>query len=287
MRRFDVTRVSMLACFVVTMFLLAAAASSAAQTPLAQYFQLLRSKDPADAQQASKNWYALLTQEMPIIDKDSATVCNALRDPDPQVRLSASGVLVVIAVAKKEHAGVIQACIPELLVEARDLPMQKPKHPGDDLAVNARNNALYALALNPLGTPPQAEAVFRDQLKSDNLRSAELAAAGLLRLQGPDAAANQKLVADALNSAPDSKHRLNLLYAISGVESPSDAVFQATRPALNDPDPEIQRAAVEALVNSAPDKSQAISALQNLEGSPTAATTTKEMAKSYAKSLSK
>lgn len=264
-----------------------AASSLSAQSPLAQYFQLLRSKNPADAQQASKNWYALLTQEWPIIDRDAATVCNALRDPDPQVRLSASGVLVVIAVAKKEHAGVIQACTPELVVEARDTPTQTFKNPIYDDATQARNNALFALALNPLGTPPQAQAVFRDQLKSDNLRSAEVAAAGLLRLQGPDAAANHKLVAEALESAPDSKHRLNMLYAISGAGTRSDELFRAVRKVVDDPDPQVQPTALDALLASAPDKAHAISALQNLEGSPTASAETRKMAEGYVQSLSK
>jgi hypothetical protein len=263
----------------------AASSLSAAQSPLATYFQGLRSSDPAVVQNTEKTTVSMMTQEWPVIDKDAATVCSALRDPNPHIRLKAAGLLVVIAVAKKEHAGVIQACTPELVAEARDTPTQTFKNPIFDDVTQARNDALFALALDPLGTPPQAEAVFRDSLKSDNFRTAELGAAGLLRLQGPDAAANQKLVADALEGAPDAKHRLNMLYAISGSRIQSDAVFQATRQVVDDPDPDVQHAALDALVASAPDQSQAISALQNLQGSPEASALTKKLAKGYLKSM--
>ena len=114
-----------------------------------------------------------------------------------------------------------------------------------------------------------------------------MAAAGLLRLKGPDAAANYKLVADALQSAPDAKHRLNMLYAISGSGVRSEEVFQATRQVVNDSDPQVQQAALDALVKSSPDQSQAVSALQNLQGSPTASALTKKLAEGYLKSIGK
>jgi hypothetical protein len=238
-------------------------------------------------QHARKNAWSYITKEWPVLNKDTATVCNGLRDPEASIRLRAAGLLTVITVAKKEYAGVIQPCIPELLAVAGDKSASKPKDPLDDYVTRARNDALFVLALDPLGTPPQAEAVFRDELNSNNFRSAEVAAAGLLRMKGPDAAANHKLVAEALQNAPDAKHRLNMLYAISGVISPSDVVFQVVRQVVNDPDPEVQRAVVRAVFTSAPDKSQAVSVLQNVEESPTADWMTKKMAEGEVKSIGK
>lgn len=269
----------------MTIVAICGAASSAAQSPLAQAYQNLRSSDPAKVEKAQRGMIDVVKHELPIIEKDTATVCNGLRDPDPYIRLQSAALLSGIVLVNKEHAGVVQACTPELVAEARDTPTQTFKNPILDNATQARNDALFALAMDPLGTPPQAEAVFRDELKSDNFRSAEVAAAGLLRLQGPDAAANQKLVTEALKNAPDAKHRLNMLYAISGSGTRSDELFQATRQVVNDPDPQVQRAALDALVKSAPDQSQAISALQNLQGSPTANATTKKFAEAYLKSM--
>ena len=272
---------------ILTMVAICTAASylSAAQSPLATYFQSLRSKDEAEVQKAQKSAWDYLTKEWPVIDKDAATVCGGLRDPDVYIRLQAAAVMSTIATLKKEHAGVIQACLPELLAVAGGTPTETAKSLLLHYATEARNDALFALAMDPQGTPPQAEAVFREQLKSNNFRSAEVAAAGLLRIQGPDAAANQKLVADALQSAPDAKHRLNMLYAISGSGTRSDQLFQATRQVVNDPDPEVQQAALDALVKSAPDQAQAVSALQNLQGSPTASPLTKKMVDGYLKSM--
>jgi len=263
----------------------AASSLSAAQSPLAQAFQNLRSNDPATVEKTKEGMLGALHEEWPVIDKDAATICSALRDPDSYIRLQAAALLSGIALVEKQHAGVIQACLPELLAEARDAPTQTGMPDILDNATQARNDALFALALNPAGTPPQAEPVFRDQLKSTNLRTTEMAAAGLLRLQGPDAAANQKLVTDALESAPDAKHRLNLLYAIRGSGTRSDVVFQATRQMVDDPDPDVQRASLDALVKSAPDQSQAVSALQNLQGSPTASAMTKKFAEAYLKNM--
>jgi HEAT repeats len=266
----------------------AAPSLSAAQSPsLAQVFQNLRSSDPATRKKANESIVDVTVKEFPTIEKDEATICNALRDPDPYIRLQAAAIFSTIAHVQKKHASVIQDCLPELLAEARDTPAQTFKAAILDHATEARNDALFALAMDPAGTPPQAQAVFRDQLKSNNFRSAEVAATGLLRMQGPDAAANQRLVTDALQSAPDAKHRLNMLYAITCSGTQSDELFQAVRQMVDDPDPDVQQAALDALVRSAPDQSQAVTALQNLQDSPTASALTKEMAKGYLKSIGK
>jgi HEAT repeat protein len=131
-----------------------------------------------------------------------------------------------------------------------------------------RNDSLLALAMNPAGPPPQAHDVFVKSLSSSNFRTAELGAAGLLKEKGPNAEANQELVRKALDEAPDAKHRLNMLYVISGVRVPSDTLFQAAQKYLYDPDPEVRTAAIDAVGATATDKSKAITVMQNLADSP-------------------
>jgi HEAT repeat protein len=247
----------------------------AAQTPLALAFQDLRSSDPVKVEKTKETIALTFEQEFPTIEKDTATICGTLSDPDPYLRLQAAAILETIVRIAPEHNQVVQACTPGLLVAGRDT------------STEVRNNALFALAMNPTGTPPQAESVFQDALKSDNLRTAEVGAAGLLRVGGVNAAADEKLVADALSNAPDAKHKVNLLYAITGSGTHSDVVFQSTKQALNDPDANVQQAALHALVKTGPDKSSVTVALQNVQSSTSANAATKQRAQSLLNSMAK
>jgi hypothetical protein len=237
-----------------------------AQTPLAQAFQDLRSSNPVKVEQTKETIAHTFELELPTIEKDSATICGALTDPDPYLRLQAAAILETIVRIAPEHNQVVQSCTPGLLTAGRDT------------STEVRNSALFALAMDPAGTPLRAEDLFRDALESDNLRTAEVGAAGLLRLGGANAAADQKLVADALSSAPDAKHRVNLLYAISGSGTHSDPVFRSARQALNDPDEGVQRAALDALVKSSSDRFAVATALQNVQESASMSATNKKRA---------
>ena len=244
-----------------------------AQTPLAQAFAEMRSSDPAAAQRARSNIINVFDQELPTIEKDTSTLCNALGDSDSYIRLQAAGILVAIVRAAPEHNQVVLSCIPELLVTASD--------PAD----RVRNDSLWALAMNPAGPPSQAQKVFKDALHSDNLRTAEVGAAGLIREDGGRNTANHELVAEALQQAPDGRHRLNLLYAINGSKVSSDTLFRASKGMLNDTDPDVQHAAIDAVVVTGTDKATVASALQSVEASPSAAPAAKRYAQMLLKEL--
>jgi HEAT repeat protein len=151
----------------------------------------------------------------------------------------------------------VLSCIPGLVATAKD---------ADD---QTRNNALFALALNPAGPPPAAHDVFVSSLQSKSLRTVEVAASGLIR-EATNVQANHRLVEQALESAPDAKHRLNLLYAISGSGVPSETLFESSQRYINDADPDVQQAAIDAVGVTGTDKDKVIVLMQNLKQSPTA-----------------
>lgn len=244
-----------------------------AQTPLSKDFADMKSGDTATVNKAQEDFVTVLVQELPTIEKDSAMLCKALSDPDPNIRGFAAGVYTTIVLAAPEHNQVVLACIPALVTVGAQEKVDK-----------TRNNALFALAMNPAGPPPAAHAVFVSSLQSSNFRTAEVGAAGLIR-ETDNREENHKLVEQALAQAPDAKHRLNLLYAISGSRVPSDTLFQASQKYLYDPDLGVQQEAVKAVVATATDKSKAITVMQNLEESSSASAQQKKLAESVLNGL--
>jgi hypothetical protein len=244
----------------------------AAQTPLAQAFAGLRSSDPATVKKANDGIAELVVQELPTIEKDSATICDALNDKDAYIRQQATGILQTIVLIAPQHNSVVQACFPGLIATAKDQ------------VDRVRNNALFALAMNPASPPAQAHDVFVIALASANFRTAEIGAAGLIR-ETNNTQKNHELVEKALEEASDAKHRLNILYAISGSKVPSDTLFQASQRYLDDSDPGVQHAAIDAVVATGADKSKVISVMQNLEDSSSASVQQKKHAEAVLNSL--
>jgi HEAT repeat protein len=232
----------------------------------------MKNNDPAVAKKAKDGLALLLEKEMPTIEKDTTTLCAALSDSDPFIRLQASAVFMTIVVAAPEHNQVVLSCIPNLITAAKD---------ADD---QTRNNSLFALALNPAGPPSSAHDVFVTSLKSSNFRTAEVAAAGLIR-ETTNIEANHKMVEKALEEAPDAKHRLNILYAISGSKVPSDTLFQASQRFIDDSNSDVQHAAIDAVAATGTDKSKVMTVMQNLEDSSSASMQEKKHAEAVLNSL--
>lgn len=242
-----------------------------AETSLTQAFTDLRSGDPrGTAFFHSGQASLLLEKELPTIEKDTAAICGALADKDSFVRLQASAILVTIVVAAPQHNSVVQACFPNLIKAASDPVDQasaqslKPFPPEQ-----TRNNSLFALAMNPTGPPPAAHDVFVAALQSPTYRTQECGAAGLLK-ERTNQEANQTLVLQALDSAPDTKHRLNILYAITGARVRSDTLFNGVQKYLLDPDENVQTEAINAVAATAKDHDTAASVIQGVVDSPTA-----------------
>jgi hypothetical protein len=244
-----------------------------AQTPLAKAFADMHSSDPNVANKARLSMPAVAEQAFPTIEKDSTTLCNALSDPDPEVRQQSAGILQAIVLVVPEHNSVVVSCFPQLIITATD---------ATDFV---RNDSLFALAMNPAGPPPQAHDVFVKSLGSDKFRTAELGAAGLLKEKGANAEANQILVQKALEEAPDAKHRLNILYAISGTGVPSDILFAASQKYMYDPDTNVQHEAINAVAATGTDRSKVITVMQNLAGSSSAGVEQKKHAQAILNSL--
>lgn len=217
----------------------------------------MKNSDPAIAQKARSNIINVFDQELPTIEKDASTLCNALQDSDSYIRLQSAGILVAIARAAPEHNQVVLSCVPELLVTARD-PVDR-----------VRNDSLWVLAMNPAGPPQAAHAVFVASLQSPNYRTQECSAAGLLK-EGTNQEANQKLVLQALDSAPDKKGRLNILYAITGAQVRSDTLFVGVQKYLLDPDTDVQTEALDAVAATGKDHETVASVIQGVMDSPTA-----------------
>jgi hypothetical protein len=242
-----------------------------AQSPLAKAFSDMHSSDPVVVNQARQSLAGLTEKELPTIEKDTATLCNGLSDSDAMIRQQASGILLTIALIAHEHNQVVVSCFPQLIVAA------------NDFVDRIRNNSLFALAINPAGPPEQAHDVFVKSLGSANFRTAELGAAGLLK-ESSNAESNQKLVQQALENAPDAKHRQNILYAISGSKVPSDALFQVSQKYIDDPSPTVQHAAIDAVAATG-DKSKVATVMQNLEGSSSASIEQKKHAEAVLNGL--
>jgi hypothetical protein len=186
---------------------------SLAQTPLTQVFIDLRSSDTAKAQKAREDIIVVFKQEFPTIEKDAPTICGALYDPDPYIRLQATGILSTVVQIAPSHNQLVLACIPGLLVTAKDS------------VDRVRDNSLFTLAMNPAGPPLQAHQTFEDALRSDDVRSVQYAAVGLLKEGNGKVSANQELVAKELTTASDTKHKLSYLYAMSGTNVKSQTLL--------------------------------------------------------------
>ena len=236
--------------FTLLLFVTLLGPIAVAQTPISAAFANLHSTDPNVAAAAGPALLEALTTEWSTIEQDTATICNALRDPDPYIRLQATAILAGILRLGTAHSQIVTACGPNLIVA------------GSDQVERVRNNALYALVMNPLGTPLEAKPLLIKSLASSSLRTSELGAAGLLKVKdGPSGGNDQQLVIDALHSA-DAPQRQNLLYAIGGARVASPALFEAAQRYLNDENQDVQKAAIEAVAASAPNKSEAGLALE-------------------------
>ncbi|HEX5235900.1 MAG TPA: hypothetical protein VFW25_11285 [Silvibacterium sp.] len=183
-----------------------------AETSLTQAFADLRSGDPRGiAFFHNGHANSLLDKELPTIEKDTAAICGALSDKDSFVRLQASAILVTIVVAAPQHNSVVQACFPNLIKAASD-PVDQAS--AQSLKASppeqARNNSLFALAMNP-AAPPQAahdvfvavqtEAINAVAATAKDHATAASAIQGLL--DSPTATKEQKLkVRMALGTAP-------------------------------------------------------------------------------------
>jgi hypothetical protein len=241
------------------------------ETSLTQAFADLRSGDPRGIA-FFHNGHAnlLLDKELPTIEKDTAAICGALADKDSFVRLQASAILVTIVIAAPQHNSVVQACFPNLIKAASD-----PVDPASAQSLKpspserSRNNSLFVLAMNPAGPPPAAHDVFFTSLQSPNYRTQECGAAGLLK-ERTNQEANQNLVLQTLDSAQDAKHRLNILYAITGAGVRSDILFDGVQKYLLDPDHDVQTEAISAVAVTAKDHDTAASVIQGVVDSPTA-----------------
>lgn len=204
-------------------------------------------------------------------ERDSEAICTALTDPKAEIRLKASAIYLTIIQIEPKLAFVARECTSGLLRAASE---------SED---RVRNNALFVLAMNPGGALPGAGDVFRTQLQSANLRSAEVAAAGLLHAGRQD---DENLVLQSLLAAPDSAHRVNMLYAISGSRISSNALFQASSELLSDEDADVQEEAINAMVASSPSKSLLSSGLDRINSLPNASAASKRHARLILNNLS-
>jgi HEAT repeat protein len=205
------------------------------QTPLAQSFADMKSKDPQVADEARKHVALVFEQEAPIIEQDTQLLCSSLHDADAYIRRQAAALLTAILLAAPQHSKVDVACFPDLVAASGD--------PDD----TTRNDILFVLAMTPAGPPGSARDVFVTNLDSPNDRTSEVAAAGLLRAGGERKQENEMLVKAKLDKAPDARQRLNMLYAIGGSGVQSEALLGSSRKFLSDADPDVQRAAFQAI----------------------------------------
>lgn len=244
-----------------------------AQSPLSQAFVDMKSSDQATAQKAKDNLMNLMVQEMPNIERDTATLCGALKDSDSFIRLQATAVLQAIAIAAPTHNQVVLSCVPGLIANASD------SHD------RVRNNALFILAMNPAGPPPEAQQVFEAALQSSNFRTVEVGAAGLLKMDGGKSETNQKLVEKALKTASDPQRRLNMLYAISGSGVHSDPLFVASQEFIADSDQDVQHAAIDAVATTGKDPQRVIGVMQSIANSASTTSQSKQHAEAILKGL--
>ena len=174
------------------------------QTRLAQSFADIKSKDTEVSQEALRTVALVFSEEIASVEKDTALLCGSLHDSNVLIRREAAALLTAIAVAAPEHSKVDVACFPDLVSASGE---------ADDIT---RNNILVVLAMTPSGPPIAARRVFMQNLDSPNYRTAQLAAAGLIKAGGERQQDNEIFVKAKLDNAPDAKQRLNMLYAIGG-----------------------------------------------------------------------
>jgi hypothetical protein len=236
----------------MTVVVCALCAVARAQSPLAKAFADIKNTDPTISGPAKAALINVLVSEMPVIEQDTATLCNALQDSDPYVRLQASGILQTIVLAAPSHNQVVVACTSGLIKTA------------SDTVDRVRNNSLFTLAMNPAGPPQEAQQVFEQAIKSENYRTAEIGAAGLLREDEGKNTSNIQLVEQELVSAPDANHRLNMLYAIGGSGVQSDQLFEASRQYLSDSNSDVQNAAFQAVAATSTDHAKLLSVMENV-----------------------
>ena len=225
-----VKRIRLLVACVLTSASMSQAQIATKQVTLAEIFDQLRSKDPKIVESAKNSIVEIAKRDLPNIEQDTDVLCNGLRDTDPYIRLQATAILSTIVRIVPEHAPVVTACTKNLLIAAADSERR------------VRNNALFALVMNPSGPPAGAHDLFIRTMTSDDLRTSQLGAAGLLRL-GDD-----KTVINALKSTTDTQRQLNLLYAIGGLQVKSAPLFESVQKYAYSGNSEMQTAAVDALV---------------------------------------
>jgi hypothetical protein len=206
-----------------------------AQTPLATAFADAKCNDPTTSEAARSRLPHIAEQEMPTIEKDTHLICAALHDSNAYIRLQGAALLTTIVLTSPQHNQVVVSCFPDLIAA------------GSDPADKTRNDVLFTLAMNPIGPPREAHDLLIRSIGSDNFRTAELAAVGLIKEDGGKNEANHALVEQALNVAPDSKHRVNLLYAISDGGVKSESLFISSKRFVSDSDSNVQQAAIDAV----------------------------------------
>jgi HEAT repeat protein len=241
-------------------------ASSLAQTPLAQTFADIKSKDAEMSAAAERNVALVFQQELPSIEKDTQFLCGSLHDGNVLVRRHAAALLTAIVLAAPEHSQVDVACFPDLVAASGDT---------DD---TTRNDILYVLAMTPGGPPAAAREVFVKDLDSPNYRTSEVAAAGLLKIGAEHKQDNEMLVKAKLDNAPDEKQRLNLLYAIAGSGVQSAALLESSRKFLVDSDPQVQSAAFQA-VSATGTKAEVAEIMGDVAASPSSSPQAKKTAR--------
>jgi HEAT repeat protein len=236
------------------------------QTPLAKSFADMKSQDSQVATEARRRVALVFAQEMPIIEQDTQLLCGSLHDADAFIRRQAAALLGAIIVSAPEHSKVDVACFPDLIAASGD--------PDD----TTRNDILYVLAMTPGGSPRAARDVFVKDLDSPNYRTSEVAAAGLLKSSGDRKQENEALVKAKLDSAPEGKQRLNVLFAIAGSRVQSEALFGSSRKFLSDADPDVQRAAFQAVAATGT-KAEVAGIMRDVAASPSYSPEAKRQAK--------
>lgn len=213
---------------------------------LARVFTQMHSADPATVEAARSSLIDVFKQDLPHIEQYKDVICGALNDPDPIIRLQATGILSVIVQLAPEHAPLITACNPNLLVTATDTEDR------------VRNNALFALVMNPNGPPAGAYDLLSKAMASDNFRTSQLGAVGVLRL------GDETAVLNALKGTVDPKQQLNLLYAIGGAQKKSNVLFEAVQHLAYSDTADLQLASIDALVATSSNPAQAIKVLNSI-----------------------
>ncbi len=237
--------------FSIALLLNGLAIQCAAQGALAQVFEQLRSSDPNTVAAAQSSIVEVVKTSLPTIEKDATAICKAISDPNPYVRLQATGILVTVVRIAPEHNAVVSSCASDLINAAMDSSNR------------VRNNALFAMVANTGGPPPSSRTVLINSMASRDLRTSQLGAVGLLKL------GDEGAILDSLKRTGDAKRQLNLLYAIGGAQVKSPALFESVQRFLIADDRELQAAAVDAIAATAVDPDKAVGVLQPIINSAT------------------